>query len=157
MALWGVSGSDLKTYGTNTVVGAGVVAGCAVAAWGVKKLALMAFAALKPNATTSEQKKQVGYSQLAGLAVGLGAAAAAYKFVPASRFALVPDLSTSKMFKVGTVQAVAGFILDNFFSDNFLTGTVVGFGGAAATRFGNLVLPVLGALGAGLGAGYIQR
>jgi hypothetical protein len=157
MALWGVSGSDLKIFGINTAVGAGVVAGCAVAAWGVKKLACVAFAAVKPNATTSEQKKAAGYCQLGGLVAGLGAAAAAYKFVPASRFALVPDLSTSKMFKVGVVQAVAGFILDNFVSDQFLTGTVVGFGGAAATRFGNLVLPVLGAVGAGLGAGCIQR
>jgi len=157
MALWGVSGSDLKTFGFNTAVSAGVVAGCAVAAWAVKKIALMAFAYAKPNATHTEQKTYVGYSKLAGLAVGLGAAAAAYKFVPASRFALVTDVSTSKMFKVGVVEAIAGFILDNVVSKDFNTGVVVGFGGALATRFGNLVLPVLGAVGAGLGAGYIQR
>ncbi|HEY5236425.1 MAG TPA: hypothetical protein VIJ14_09625 [Rhabdochlamydiaceae bacterium] len=153
MALWGVSGSDVTNYGWNTAVGFGVLVGCAATAYAVKYVAAMALASSK----TMKQDTKDSYSAYAGIALGLAAAAAAYKFVPASRFALISDDSTSKMFKLGIVQTIVGLIIDGFVSTEFNTAAIVGFGGAAVTRFGYLPLAALGAVGAGLGSGFIAR
>src|ERR1700681_1650915 len=89
MALLGISGSDVINYGWNTVVGCGVCVGCAGIAALVKIVVEKAFAQSKIT-----QQNQETYSQCAGAAVGFGAAAATYFFIPGSRFALI----TSKNF-----------------------------------------------------------
>ena len=155
--VWGVSSSDVINYGKNTAVGFGVLAGCAAAAYVVKAAAVRVFAAANKNASTDEKKNHDFYSKCLGAAAGLATAFAAYRLIPGSRFALISDESTSKMFKLGIVQTVIGLTIDSIVSEKCHTAAIVGFGGAAATRFGHLVLVGFGALGAGLGSGIIQR
>lgn len=155
--VWGISSADLKIYGWNTAVTCGVALGCAVAAYGVKKLAEYAFANTKPNAPTADKEHHAKLSRNVGLLVGIGATAAAYKFVPASRFALVTDELTNTMWKLGALQAIVGFILDKSVGNKFPAFAVLGAGGAAATRFGTVVLIGAGALGAALGSGIFRR
>jgi hypothetical protein len=156
MAIWGVSSSDVTNCGWNTVIGGGVLLGCATTAYLVRLLASKALASAT-TMKTKDKQAYMQYAQYAGVVLGLAVAGAAYWFIPNSRFALITDDSTSKMLKLGVLQVVAGAIIDNFVSKDFNTAAVVGLGGALATRCGNLVLPVLGLVGAGLGAGFIPR
>ncbi|HEX2580125.1 MAG TPA: hypothetical protein VHK67_06975 [Rhabdochlamydiaceae bacterium] len=156
--VWGVSGSDLKAVGFNTAVSAGVLVGCAAVAYLVKTLALMGFAkATKTKGNGDPSKDSQKMASALGLAAGLATAFAAYKLIPASRFALITDDSNGKLFKIGSVNTAVGLIFDYFVTQGFYTGTAVAVGGAVATRFGTLVLPALGAFGATVGAGYLQR
>jgi|GEM_PF-1789446 len=165
MALGGVSVSDLKTYGFNTAVYAGVVGGCAAVAWLVKKLALMGLERIsaRTKQTTNETKedkeaRHEKYASRFALVVATTVAAAAYKFIPASRFAL--DDSNSKAFKIGVIQLLFGFIVDCYFTKGFYNGMALGVGATAATRFATLALPAVagfGTFGALLGTGYLSR
>ena len=163
MALGGVSVSDLKTFGFNTVVCAGVVGSCAAVAWLVKKLALMGFARFVPAKAKENQEETTArhekFASMIGLALGLGAAFAAYKLIPTSRFALVANDSNSKALKLGVIQFLFGFMIDCYLTKGFYNGMAVGVGSTAATRFAPLALPVagLGLYGAAVGAGYLQR
>jgi len=154
MALWGVSRSDVTNNGWNTVVGVGVVAGCVAAALVVKTIAAKCFATWNKKPSDTEKSKHAFYSSTLGAAAGLAATAALCYFIPGSRFALITDDSISKMFKLGAAQAVSGFVIDYFANSNYIA-TIVGLGGAVATRFAYPVLGALGAVGAGLGSGLI--
>ncbi len=152
--VWGVSSSDVTNCGWNTAVGFGVLAACAGTALAVR---MLAGAAINSSKTMNEKEQDTyrQYAQYAGVALGLAVAGAAYKFIPNSRFALITDDSNGKMLKLGVLQTVFGAFIDYFVSKDCPTGAVVGLGGALATRCGNLVLPALGVVGAGLGSGYI--
>ncbi|HEX4839918.1 MAG TPA: hypothetical protein VFU89_05715 [Rhabdochlamydiaceae bacterium] len=163
MALGGISGSDLKAFGFNTLVCAGVVGGCTAVAWLVKKFALMGFARFAPVKTTTAKEESDAakarhekYASVFGMLVGVGVSVAAYKFMPTSRFALVAD---DKALKLGIIQFLVGFIFDCYFTKGFYSGMTLGIGSAVATRFAPLALPVagLGIYGAAMGAGYLQR
>jgi hypothetical protein len=156
MAIWGVSGSDVTNCGWNTVIGGGVLLGCATTAYLVRLLASKALASAK-TMQIKDKQAYMQYAQYVGVALGVGISGAAYLLIPGSRFALITDESTSKALKLGVLQTVVGVIIDNFVSKDFTTAAVVGLGGAAATRFGNLVLPVLGLVGTGLGSGFISK
>jgi hypothetical protein len=153
--VWGISGSDVSHNVWNLAVGSGIAVGCAVAAFGVE---LIAKNALRPKDGTFEQKETArNISWYLGVAAGLAATGAAYYYLPASRFALITDNSNSKAVKLGAAQAIAGFVADRFLSVGSNTGTVIGIGGALATRFGNVVVLGFGALGTAFGVNYLAR
>jgi hypothetical protein len=143
--VWGISGVDVSNNGWNLAVGCGVAAGCGFA----------------PATDASKEQRESAYKKMdyvryAGVAVGLGAAYyLAFNFVPASRFALVPDDSNSKALKLGAVQTAIGFAINYFTESN--SGAVAGLGGALATRFGNVVLLGFGAFGTAVATGFISK
>lgn len=157
MALWGVSGSDLKTFGFNTAVCAGGFVSCMAVAWGVKKLVMVGFALAAARAKTiaisEKDNKTEKISSALGVAAGFGAAFLVYKFLPA-RFALITDDSNSKALKIGALQAVVGALFDYLTANRFSAGTLIAASGAIGTRFGADVLPLASAFGAVVGAGY---
>ena len=157
MALWGVTGSDVKNCGWNTAVGLGVAVGCAGVAYLVKKVAEAAYARYNPKPLKTEVDTFAARSSIGALVVGLGTAVVANMYIPGSRFALVTDLSYGKMFKLGTVQEVVGLMVDAVAKHESSTFAIVGAGGALATRFSSYALIGFGAFGAAMGAGYIAR
>jgi hypothetical protein len=102
--------------------------------------------------------RETVYSQIASAVIGCGAAAVAYFFVPGSRFALISDDSVSKNLKLQIVQCIVGLIIDKFVGNKCYTATVVTLSGVpAAGPYGYLILASLGAVGAGLGSGLLER
>jgi hypothetical protein len=150
MALWGVSGLDVKNAGWNGAVGLAVGAGCFGVVWCVKKLALLA------HGYFYSKKQSYAYATYGSFAVGVGVAILANKYVSNSRFALITNASISKMLKLGAVQTVVGFILDclkgNIAENTSLILTAVGTGTALAGYCSKYALFGFGAAGALLGS-----
>jgi hypothetical protein len=156
MALWGVSSSDVTNCGWNTVVGCDVLLACASTAYIVKKLA--GWISAQSNEQGQIIYSQTVNSQIAGAVMGCGVAVAACIFVPGSRFALISDDSVGKIFKLQIVQTVVGLIIDKFVGNKCHTATFVATSCAAATGpYGYFILASLGAVGAGLGSGFLER
>jgi hypothetical protein len=157
MALWGVTGSDVKNFGWNTAVGLGVAVGCGAVSWGVKKAANVGYAYFNKEKATAKEKEgfSKGYATWGGVAAGLGAAVLANAYLPA-RFALVSDFSTGTMFKVGVVAAVGGAILDYVAKTAFMPFAALGALGAVASRYSAYAPAGFGLFGAAFGSGAMN-
>jgi hypothetical protein len=165
MALWGVSGLDVKNAGWNGAVGLAVGASCLGVAWGAKKLALLVYHYVNSSSyfkSAPTQKQIDAFATKAGYGsciAGLGALAVASWYVSNSRFALITDASISKMLKLGAVQTAVGLIFD-LIAKNTLPipiFTAIGAGVALAGHYSKLALFSFGVAGALLGSGVIPR
>ena len=144
MALWGISGSDVKGALWNTAVSLTIQVGCAGIAFAVNKCTRAAFTLF--SELTPDRKLR--FRQL-GFVVGIGSAIAACMTLPSSRFALATNHSTSTMIKLGALQTAAGLIFDHHHPTHIaLLMTVAGSGAAIAGRFTSYALIVVGAWGA---------
>lgn len=157
MALWGISGSDVKNAGWNTAVGIGVAAGCFAVAYGVKKLALYFF---DRRVLTPEPEKRENFEKWtnrATCALGLAASYAANAYLPGSRFALIMDNSTAKALKLALIQGFVGLFADSLVHKKPATPifTVLGIGVALAGRVSAYTVFGLGAVGTVIGSGLI--
>jgi len=154
MALWGVSGSDVKNVGWNAAVGLGILIGSTIVAALVKKGARIGYSYFNPKATDQEKKDfKNSYASWGSFVIGSAAGYIATLYLP-SRCAVIVDLSTSKMFKVGAATTVAGWILDMIaHNDKAPFFTLIGAGVALAGRFTQYPVLGLGALGAAVASG----
>lgn len=149
MALWGVTGSDVKSVGMNAMVEIGVAAGCAGLAALIKKVLQVG---LKNRTLTDRQQ---GYCTAFSMFVGFLGAYAAHKHIPASRFSLIPNLHTSSLVKLGAILTLFGLAIDHLATKKDLKFTGFGFTFALANYFINYGVLGVGMLGAYQGAHLI--
>jgi len=165
MALFGVSGSDVKTAGYNAAVGLIVAGSCFAVAIGVKKFAMWAFDKRNPTPETGKRESAETWTSRGALALGLAASYAASVYLPGSRYALIATNSTRELLKLGAIQAVCGLFIDGMAHAKKYKGlnptfTELGVGVALASfasRYSSIAVLGFSAFGALIGAGYINK
>ena len=164
MPIMGISTSDLKNNGWNLVVATGMTASSAAAAWGVGKLVSIFYNRVIPlTSNYSIAQKNSRHNQrnrarlLLGLTAGVGAAWYINSKISNSRYALITDPSLGKMFKLGVVQSVVGFLIDSVRGGKVPFVGVLGVGAAVAGHWSRYSYIGFGLLGAAAGIYHAQR